>query len=74
MNVLTTERHTFVKENDKLRVVARMAKQQGAKMKSDNQILLEERKQLISMNAKGTADQQTCQELISSWQSDADKP
>jgi hypothetical protein len=38
---LTTERHTFVKENDKLCVVARTAKQKDAKMKSDNYILLD---------------------------------
>jgi hypothetical protein len=62
-----------VKENDKLCVVIRTAKQEEAKMKSDNQTLLEERKQLISMNKKLTSDQRTCQNLVRSWQSDADK-
>jgi hypothetical protein len=41
-------------------------------MKSDNQVLLEERKHLISMNTKLTADQRTCPNLMRSWQSDAD--
>jgi hypothetical protein len=72
VDVLTTKRHIFVKENDKLRVVTRTAKQEDGIMKSDNQVLLEERKHLISMNTKLTADQRTCPNLMRSWQSDAD--
>jgi predicted homoserine dehydrogenase-like protein len=66
IDVLTTEHHTFVKENDKVRVSARTAKQEAAKMKSDNQVLLEERKHLISMNARLTADLRTCKNLMRS--------
>jgi hypothetical protein len=36
MGVLTTERRNFVKENEKLRIVGRTAKQEDANMKSDN--------------------------------------
>jgi hypothetical protein len=73
IDVLTTERHTFVKENDKLRIVCQTAVDENVKMKSGNQALLEESKCLISMNLKLTAGQRTCQNVMCSWQSDADK-
>jgi hypothetical protein len=63
IDVLITERHISVKENDKLRIVCQTVVNEIANMKSDNQVLPEERKHLISMNAKLAADQRTCQNL-----------
>jgi hypothetical protein len=72
IDILTSERHIFVKENDKLRVVALTTKQEYENMKSDNQILLEERKQLISINTKWKSDEQNLRELNAKFQAKID--
>jgi hypothetical protein len=71
-DVLTTERHNSVKENDKLRVVCQTSADEKARMKNDNQTRLEERQRLISMNTRLLTDRPTCQNSSRYWQSDAD--
>jgi hypothetical protein len=72
IDALTTGRQHFMKENDKLRVVGRAAKHEDAKINNDDQILLEERKRLISMNTKLRSDAQNLRDFSANFQAKID--
>jgi hypothetical protein len=57
------ERQNLIKENDKLRIVPRTTLNENVTLKHENEILLDQKQQLISMNMKLNADQRACQNL-----------
>jgi hypothetical protein len=54
------ERQSLVNGNEELQVIARTALDKNAKLKHGNEILLKQRKQLILVNMKSSADQRAC--------------
>jgi hypothetical protein len=72
IDVATMECQNLMKENEKICIVARTAKQENVKLKYDNEILLDTRKQLIPTNAKLTAGEEYLQDTNSKIQKEID--
>jgi hypothetical protein len=73
IDVSTMGPQNLMKENDKLSISARTPLDENMKLKHGNEILPDQRKQLISMYLKLTSGQRVCQNSGRCWQSDAEE-